>query len=379
MFNSRSKGQTTWGFRLVGTILVILWAGALPALASLLIAEPSGPDQELYNKGRSFVFEESWPEARKVFETLGRRYPRSPYLDDALYWTAFALFHEGRSAQAYNRLQTLTASYPDTPWSVDARALMVRCAEGALRSQASGSGARSKYRQFLYESTRDTNDRVSLLALGTLLNEDPGNAPQLITQVGSNTGGGAVVLLDRFFGREKVKVSFEDKSAGLAEGNVTIMVRGEDRGFSLTLPEALDAVEGRGPAQFNQAVRNEMRKRIVEAQRGLVKQGPIKQSPPNTGDYSRKATVVQVVDGEVHYYENGAEAVKIVVLKRAAGFSPANVMIFVERGNNIRKVELDHMTSTPLGPSSRGMSADAREFLIQSLRVIELDLGSNSP
>ena len=359
--------------RIVGALVALLWAGALPAMAGLLIAEPGGPDQDLYNKGRSFVFEESWGEAREVFENLARRYPRSAFLDDALYWTAFALYQEGKPAQAYERLRSLVGDYPDTPWNVDARALMVRCAERALKAQAAGS-SRNEYRRFLYESTRDQNAQVSLLAIDTLLNHEPKRAPELINKIGATEGSeGAVVLLDRFFGREHVKVAFEDASAGLAEGNVMVLVRDKDQGLSLSLPEALDAVEGRGPKHFSEDVREEMRASILEAQRSLVTQGPIAESPAPRNK-ERKATIVRVVDGEVHYYENGAETVKIVVLKKSAGYDAQNVMVFVDRAGAVKQVALADATSLSPGPTARGLSTDAREFVTQSLRVIELDL-----
>jgi len=371
MFDGKRARKT---IKAAAALAAILWAGVLPALAGLLIAEPGGPDQDLYNKGRSFVFEESWDQARDIFESLAKRYPRSPYLDDALYWTAFALYQEGKPSQAYQRLRSLVADYPETPWNVDARSLMVRCAEKALKAQASG-GSRNEYQRFLYESARDHNAQVSLLAIDTLLNHEPQRAPELIRQVGNTDGTeGAVVLLDRFFGREHVKVAFEDPSAGLADGNITVLVRDKNQGVSLTLPEALDAVEGRSPKRFSDEVLAEMRASILDAQRSLVTQAPVEERRSESAS-GRKSTIVRVVDGEVHYYENGAETVKIVVLKKSAGFNAQNVMVFVERGGAVKQVSIEDAQALRPGPSARGISADAREFVTQSLRVIQLDLG----
>jgi hypothetical protein len=370
--------------RLVSAAAVLLWAGALPVFATLLIAEPGGPDQELYSQGRSLIFEESWSEARKVFDTLARRHPESDYLDDALYWSAFSLFEQDDPSPAYLTLGRLIRDFPDSPWQVDAKALMVRCAELALKQQGSGGprlriASATEYRRFLEESTRDRNAQVSLLAIDTLLNREPQNAPELLGRVRS-TGSeeGAEVLLDRFFGRERVKVSFEDRSAGFAEGNVTVLVRVRNQGISLTLPEALDAVAGRGSRVFSDDVRREIRDSILEAERSLVREGPIREPDATRAGSTRQSTIVRVVDGEVHYYENGAERVKIAVLNRSAGFTGENIHIFVERAGVPKKIRLGDVTGERTGPTARGISADTLLYLTQSLGVIELDLAGRS-
>ncbi len=366
--------------RLASAAAVLLWAGAVPVHAALLIAEPGGPDQELYSRGRSLIFEESWSEARKAFETLARRHPESDYLDDALYWTAFSLFEEDEPTPAYQTLRRLIRDYPHSPWQVDAKALMVRCAERALKEQGSGGSrlriaSATEYRRFLEESTRDRNAQVSLLAIDTLLNQEPQKAPELLDRVRSSRNEeGAEVLLDRFFGRDRVKVSFEDRSAGFAEGNVTVLVRVRNQGISLTLPEALDAAAGRGTRVFSDDVRREIRESILEAERSLVRQGPIREPDAPRAASARQSTIVRVVDGEVHYYENGAESVKIVVVNRSAGFTEENVHIFVERAGVPRKIRLGDLTGERSGPTARGISADTLLYLTQSLGVIQLDL-----
>jgi len=370
--------------RLASALVVLLWAAALPVFATILIADSGGPDQDLYNRGRSLVFEESWSEARRVFESLTRRYPRSPYVDDALYWTAFSLFEENDPSHAYQTLRRLITEHPESSWHVDARALMVRCAERALKEQGTGvarprTASASEYRQFLEESTRDRNAQVSLLAIDTLLNQEPQKAGELLGRVrSSGSKEGAEVLLDRFFGKERVKVTFEDRDAGLAEGNVSVLVRDRNRGISLTLPEALDAAAGRGSRRFSDDVRREIRESILEAERSLVREGPI--SGPNAlrGDARRQSTIVRVVDGEVHYYENGAESLKIVVVNRSAGFTEENIHIFVERGGMPTKIRVEEILGERAGQTTHDISADALLYLTQTLGVIELDLANRS-
>jgi hypothetical protein len=383
-----SRGEAvTRALRAARTIAILLWATALPVFAAGLIADQGEPDQALYSRGRALVFEESWQEARKVFQSLAKRHPRSTYLDDALYWTAFSLFEEGDAEGAYSTLKSMVESYPGSPWVVDARTLMVRSAEAVLTADPDGSGGRASagdnsvdYRRFLDQSTRDSNAQVSLLAIDSLLTHEPGKAPDLLQRMDSSRGSeGAVVLLDRFFGNELVKVAFQDESAGLAEGNVIVLVRSGDRTTQLSLGEALDTIAGRGGYRFSQVVLREMRGRILEAERSLVAPAPIVDPEHASPGRRRTSTIVRVVDGEVHYYDNGAETLRIVVLKRAAGYSQQNVHIFVDTSNGPREVVLKDVTQEgERGSSARGLSADAYLYLTQSLGVIRLDLENDA-
>ncbi|MBI3449824.1 MAG: tetratricopeptide repeat protein [Acidobacteria bacterium] len=382
-----SDARPTMHLRIGGTALALLFGSALPLFAMALIADPGGPDQELYNQGRSLIFEESWTKARTVFENLARRFPESPYLDDSLYWTAFSLLEEGRPAMGYETLRTLTRKYPESPWNEDARALMVRCAEAALKEHGNEDGTRTaragdatEYRRFLEESTRDRSAQVSLLAIDTLLHQDPQKAADLLGRVEASGRGqeGAVVLLDRFFGKDLVKVTFDAIAAGFSEGNVHVLVRDGGQALKLTLSEAIDLAGGRGEKRFNDTVRREMRDRILEAERSIVTQGPSREAEGFRSAGARTATIVRVIDGEVHYYTNGAETVRIVVLRRAAGFNAENVQIYTEGAGGIKHIQIADVTGPEAGPSARGLSSDSLHYLSQSLGVIQLDL-SNPP
>lgn len=378
--------RRSMGLRIAGTALALLFASALPLFAMVLIAEPGGPDQELYNQGRSLIFEESWTKARSVFENLARRYPASGYLDDALYWTAFSLYEESRPEMAYQTLRSLVSRYPESPWNEDARALMVRCAEAALKEKVSPDGGHmartgdaGEYRRFLEESTRDRSAQVSLLAIDTLLHQDPQKAPDLLGRVEASGPGqeGAVVVLDRFFGKDLVRVTFDAISAGFSEGNVHVLVRDGGQAIKLTLSEALDIAGGHGDRRYGDGVRREMRERILEAERSIVTQGPSREAGAiHSG--RRTSTIVRVVDGEVHYYANGAETVRIVVLRRSAGFTPENVQVYVDGAGGMRHVQIADVTGAEPGPTARGLSPDALHYLGQSLGVIQLDLGNSS-
>jgi tetratricopeptide (TPR) repeat protein len=48
------------------------------------------PGYTLYREGYSLILEEKWEAARKIFDELKAKYPKSDYIDDASYWTAYS-------------------------------------------------------------------------------------------------------------------------------------------------------------------------------------------------------------------------------------------------------------------------------------------------
>ena len=57
-------------------------------------------------------------------------------------------------------------------------------------------------------------------------------------------------------------------------------------------------------------------------------------------DLSFLSDSVTITDLTLHYYDNGAETLRIVVLKRAAGYSQQNVHVFVDGSGGPREVAL---------------------------------------
>jgi tetratricopeptide (TPR) repeat protein len=54
------------------------------------------PGYGLYKAGYGLVLEERWKEAREKFSELLARFPKSDYIDDASYWSAFCLKHTSK-------------------------------------------------------------------------------------------------------------------------------------------------------------------------------------------------------------------------------------------------------------------------------------------
>jgi len=362
----------------------------LAGLAMLLLAAQTafgGEDQSLYNRGRSAVFEERWSDAKATFEEMNRRFPSSPLADDAHYWLGMALYEMGDAESAYAVLQQMADKYAGSPWSDDARALRVRCAELAMRNTPSGSSGgsgapsrpRNEYATFIEKSTRDANSRVQLLAIDTVLEANPGRAPELLPRL--NTGAAsreaADLVVDRFFGGERVKVTMENPLLGIRDGNVAIMVRQEGGISYLSLAEATDLIRDGAPGttRFDAGVVSEIRDKLLKAARNLVREGdPGTIETPLIGGGSSMSAIVKVVDGEVHYYRNGDEIVRIVVLRRESGFTDENVRIFLESRGSVRSMRIAEVRALPNGLAKLGLTEATSRYLKAALAIIEIDL-----
>ncbi len=54
------------------------------------------PGYKLYKEGYDLILDERWEDARKKLAEMTKSYPTSTYLDDAEYWSAYALMHIDR-------------------------------------------------------------------------------------------------------------------------------------------------------------------------------------------------------------------------------------------------------------------------------------------
>jgi HEAT repeat protein len=88
------------------------------------------PAHPLYREGYKLVLEEKWDEARKKLAEVVSRYPKSRYVDDAEYWTAYSFIRSNptRAAELYKRF---VARYPRSNYFDDAVADL-----GRLEGQA---------------------------------------------------------------------------------------------------------------------------------------------------------------------------------------------------------------------------------------------------
>jgi len=89
-----------------------------PAIAGDNQADPG---YAMYKDGYALVLEEKWREARKKFAELTAQHPRSEYMDDAHYWSAYSLKHIDRKA-ALEAYEKFIEAYPKSSYCDDAMA-----------------------------------------------------------------------------------------------------------------------------------------------------------------------------------------------------------------------------------------------------------------
>ncbi len=78
-----------------------------------------------YKRGYGLILDEHWDQARRVFDLLITRYPKSKYVEDARYWSAFALTHTDR-VKALDAYRKFIRSYPRGAYLDDAIADFTR-------------------------------------------------------------------------------------------------------------------------------------------------------------------------------------------------------------------------------------------------------------
>ncbi len=81
--------------------------------------ERRDPGYTLYREGYTLILEERWSEARKKFNELLRRYPRSEYRDDARFWNAYSWKFSDRT-KALQEYQRFIQDFPSSNYFDDA-------------------------------------------------------------------------------------------------------------------------------------------------------------------------------------------------------------------------------------------------------------------
>ncbi len=362
---------------------------ALALCLALPASQPGAAEgaQELYDRGRAAVFEERWSDARAVFSSFVQKFPSSPLADDAQYWLGMSFLEMHQPDSAYAALKTMAAKHPDSPWNDDARALMVRCAESALKARGTaarspagaGSETSHEYEAFLERSTQDGSSRVRTLAIDSMLEAQPGRAGDLLPRLATpdTPRGAADRVLDHFFGPDQVRVTLVDRSVGLRDGNATVAIRQDGTVQNLTVTQALDAVSP-GATRFPAPVQEEIRRQLDSAQRSMVREGgPGSLLVPHSPDGTVKSAIIKVVDGEVHYYRSGSEVARIYVLDERAGFTDRNIKVYVDTAGGSRELSLAEARGLTSTGGRQGISDASSRYLRAALAIIEIHLSRN--
>ncbi len=89
-----------------------------------LIVHSAGDDQDdpaygMYKEGYKRILNEQWDEARKQFQLLLEKYPKSKYAGDARYWTAYSLKYSDKK-KAIAAYKAFLEAYPRSNYYDDA-------------------------------------------------------------------------------------------------------------------------------------------------------------------------------------------------------------------------------------------------------------------
>lgn len=98
-----------------------------PSLAHAMEAGESDnekdPGYKTYKEGYAFILADQWSEAMKKFSEVSAKFPKSEYLDDAAYWSAYAQKRLKRS-KGLAAYEKFIADFPDSRYVDDAVADM---------------------------------------------------------------------------------------------------------------------------------------------------------------------------------------------------------------------------------------------------------------
>lgn len=97
------------------------------------------PAYKLYKEGYNLVLDERWEEARKKLREVAKSYPSSEYVDDAEYWSAYALMHIDRK-KALESYERFIQRFPKSQYYDDAIADLSDLKGGAFVRAASSAG-----------------------------------------------------------------------------------------------------------------------------------------------------------------------------------------------------------------------------------------------
>jgi len=98
------------------------------------------PAYKLYKEGYNLVLDERWEKARKKLRAVAKSYPSSEYVDDAEYWSAYAMMHidKKKALESYERF---IQRFPKSQYYDDAIADLSDLKAGAyVRAASSASG-----------------------------------------------------------------------------------------------------------------------------------------------------------------------------------------------------------------------------------------------
>jgi len=82
---------------------ILFFLICLLLITNLVFAQEREPDEEIFLKAKTALYQKEWPEAIRNLERLISEFPRSPYIDNALYWLGYNLYRLSETEQKKKR------------------------------------------------------------------------------------------------------------------------------------------------------------------------------------------------------------------------------------------------------------------------------------
>ncbi|MEM1089790.1 MAG: HEAT repeat domain-containing protein [Pseudomonadota bacterium] len=139
-----------------------------------LVSWSTQASAQAYERGQEALREKDWSAAVEAFRDAERRRER---VDAALYWRAYALRQLGREREAGGVAKQVVRRYPDSPWTDDAAALLDELGQGEP-----DVGQDAELRLFALQRLIDGNPDRALPLIRDMLagNPDPDTRRQLL-------------------------------------------------------------------------------------------------------------------------------------------------------------------------------------------------------
>jgi tetratricopeptide (TPR) repeat protein len=176
--------------RIVITIALALTLAAGAAgtafAAALATEDPAGQEKDAiaYKQAYALVLEEKWAAAKTAMDELVRQFPKSAWVDDARFWSCYALGQTGRDPEAvFKCYRKFVDENPGSEWVDEAKSNMVRLAHSLYRA------GKPQY-QTIIESYEDAaEDDIKLTALYALQNIGDESALKTIVSIYDKASG----------------------------------------------------------------------------------------------------------------------------------------------------------------------------------------------
>jgi tetratricopeptide (TPR) repeat protein len=112
---------------MIAACMTVAWCGISfsqpkPTIAATVLSLPDDQDDPgyaMYKAGYNLILDESWQDARRKLAEVISKYPKSDYVDDAQYWSAYALMHIDRK-KAVEAYKKFLKGYPKSNYYDDA-------------------------------------------------------------------------------------------------------------------------------------------------------------------------------------------------------------------------------------------------------------------